>query len=230
MISEGSMITIDYTASIVNETENPRVFDTTILDIATKETIFKQGKVYEPMLVVIGKEWIPKGLENILVKAEVGEELEVIIPCDDAYGPKDPSKIKLVARREFQKQNINPSIGDRITIGSQEGSVLSVSATRVRMDYNHLLAGKDIKYSIKIHKIIEEKENQILSLINRRLPGADLSTIEVYIKDDIIQVIMPEQTRYYEYVQFAKAEIAKDIEELILGMKGINFIDHFPFL
>ncbi|MCY3411384.1 MAG: FKBP-type peptidyl-prolyl cis-trans isomerase [Candidatus Heimdallarchaeota archaeon] len=222
------MITIDYTASIIEEGEK-RVFDTTIFDVATKETIYKPDKVYEPMLVVIGKEWIPKGLEKVLTNYNIGDELETTIECKDAYGLKDPSKIKLVARREFQKLNINPSIGDRINIGNQLGTVLSVSTTRVRMDYNHILAGKDIHYKIKIHELIEGDKNKIEALIKRRLPGSNIAGININIISDDIEVMMPEQTKFVEYVQFAKAEVAKDIGEIISNYKGIKFIDYFSF-
>ncbi len=227
MIPKGSMITIDYTASIIDK-ENEKVFDTTILEVATQETIYKPDKIYEPMLVVLGKEWIPKGLDRVLMEAEIETEIETVIDCVDAYGPKDPSKIKLVARREFQKLNINPSIGDRITIANQLGTVLSVSATRVRMDYNHVLAGKNIKYKIKIHELIEGDDKKIKALIKRRLPGSLLHDMKVNINGDTIDVFLPEQTRFYEFVQFAKAEVAKDIKELLSGFTGINFIDYFP--
>lgn len=229
MIPEGSMITIDYTASIVEE-EGEKVFDTTLLDVAAAETIFKPDKTYEPMLVVLGKEWIPKGLEKVLMNNEIGDNIETVIECNDAYGPKDPSKIKLVARREFQKLNINPSIGDRIEIASQMGTVLSVTATRVRMDYNHVLAGKDIKYKIKIHELINDEEEKIRALIKRRLPGSLLNDMKISIDSNkVIDVIMPEQTRYYEFVQFAKAEVSKDIKEILQGYVGIKFIDYFGF-
>ncbi|MHA2097526.1 MAG: FKBP-type peptidyl-prolyl cis-trans isomerase [Candidatus Kariarchaeaceae archaeon] len=228
MIKSGSMIKIDYTARI-NEENGGTVFDTTIEDIAQSELIYQPDKHYEPMLVVLGKGWVPKGLENLLEKSSIGDKLDVLIPCADAYGPKDPSKIKLVARREFQKQNINPSIGDRITLGSQIGTVLSVSSGRVRMDYNHVLAGKDIEYSIEIHEEITGDSNKIKELIRRRLPGSDLTEMNISIEDDLIKVQMPATARFFEYIQFAKAEAAKDIQEIVNKYQGIQFIEFFDF-
>lgn len=226
MIKLGSMITIDYTAKITNE-NGSTVFDTTDEAIAKKESIYKPEKFYQPMLVVLGNGWVPVGLERALLKAKIGDSFDVNVPCEDAYGPKDPSKIKLVARREFQKININPSIGDRIKLGAQTGTVLSVSSGRVRMDYNHILAGKDIEYHIHIHKQIIGDNNQIVALIKRRLPSANLDGIEITIVDKIIKVRMPETARFFEFVQFAKAEATKDIGEIVLGYKGIEFIEYF---
>lgn len=230
------MIKIDYTAKIADidavkeeeeEEEQQAVFDTTIEEVARKENIYKPEKIYEPMLVVLGKGWIPKGLEERVMQAEVGENFKVSIPCENAYGPKDPSKIKLVARREFQKLNINPSVGDRITIGSQTGTVLSVSSGRVRMDYNHILAGKDIDYNITIHELIDGEPNKIKELIKRRLPGANLDDMEIKVENSKIIVFVPEQARFFEYVQFAKAEVAKDIGEIIPGYSEIEFRENF---
>ncbi|MHA2249703.1 MAG: FKBP-type peptidyl-prolyl cis-trans isomerase [Candidatus Kariarchaeaceae archaeon] len=226
MIKSGSMITIDYTAKISDE-NNGTVFDTTNEEVAKNEALYVSDKIYEPMLVVIGKGWIPIGLETALQKANVGEKFNVNVPCEEAYGPKDPSKIKLVARREFQKLNINPSIGDRITLGLQTGTVLSVSSGRVRMDYNHVLAGKDIEYDIEIHYEITGDAKKIAALIKRRIPGADLEDMKILIDGKVIKVNMPESARYFEYIQFAKKEAASDIAEIVPGYKEIEFIDYF---
>jgi len=233
MIEPGSMIKIDYTARIaeIDATDGERtVFDTTIEEIAREEEIYKPDKIYQPMLVVLGKNWIPEGLEKRIQEADVGDSFETNIPSEEAYGPKDPSKIKLVARREFQKLNINPSVGDRITIGSQTGTVLSVTSGRVRMDYNHVLAGQDIDYSISIHEKIEGDENKIHELIKRRLPGANLDDMKIEIDDKHITVEVPEQARFFEYVQFAKAEVAKDIGDILSGYENIEFRELFPIL
>jgi len=231
MIEEGSMIKIDYTAKIAETDateEEQTVFDTTLEEIARAESIYKPEKVYQPMLVVLGKNWIPKGLEERIKEANVGDQFETNVPSDEAYGPKDPSKIKLVARREFQKLNINPSIGDRITIGSQTGTVLSVTSGRVRMDYNHVLAGQDIDYDIKIHELIDGDDNKIRELIKRRLPGANLDGMSIELSGKKIVVDVPEQARFFEYVQFAKAEVAKDIGEIVPGYELIEFRESFP--
>jgi len=230
MIEPGSMIKIDYTAKIAEKDvteEEPVVFDTTIEEIARAEEIYKPDKVYEPMLVVLGENWIPRGLEKRIQEANVGDNFHTNVPSEEAYGPKDPSKIKLVARREFQKLNINPSVGDRITIGSQTGTVLSVTSGRVRMDYNHVLAGQDIDYEITIHEIIEGDENYISELISRRLPGANLDGMSIQINGTQIIVEIPEHARFFEYVQFAKAEVAKDIGEIVPGYKSIEFRELF---
>ncbi len=226
MIDPGSMLKIDYTAKIADE-DGVMIFDTTIESIAKEESLYKPNKYYEPMLIVLGKGWVPIGLENVLEKANVGDKFKVNVPCQEAYGPKDPSKIKLVARREFQKMNINPSIGDRIQLGMQTGTVLSVSSGRVRMDYNHILAGKDIEYNIKIHNLITGDKNQIAALIKRRLPGANLEGLEVIIEEKTIKVYIPDSARFFEFVQFAKAEAANDISEIVPGYDGIEYIEHF---
>ncbi|MHA2503255.1 MAG: FKBP-type peptidyl-prolyl cis-trans isomerase [Candidatus Kariarchaeaceae archaeon] len=230
MLETGSMIKIDYTAKIMDtdpEKGGTRVFDTTIEEVAREQSIYKPDKVYEPMLVVLGRNWIPKGLEKRILEASVGDSFETNIPSEEAYGPKDPSKIKLVARREFQKLNINPSVGDRITIGSQTGTVLSVTSGRVRMDYNHVLAGMDIDYDIVVHEKIDGEANFIKELIRRRLPGANLEGLDIIIEGDKIIVDIPEHARFFEYVQFAKAEVSKDIGEIVPGFEKIEFRELF---
>jgi hypothetical protein len=78
-----------------------------------------------------------------------------------------------------------------------------------------------------VHDIIEGDANRINALIKRRLPGANLKGLKITIDDALIKVNMPETARFFEYVQFAKAEVANDVKEIIPGYSGIEFIEYF---
>lgn len=223
-IKEGSFVKIDYVAKIA---ENETIFDTTIKEVAQKAGIFSQKKVYEPMLIVVGREWLPSVVEKALLDKHVGDELEVPVPFKYAFGPHDPSKIKLVPRREFQKLQINPQKGEYIEIGGQEGLILSVTPGRVRIDFNHKLAGKDLHYTVYIRQVINEELEKIQALINRRLPGADISDSIITVADDSLSIMLPHRVRYYEYIQFAKKNIVKDLAEILGKYDQVTFTEIF---
>lgn len=224
-VKEGSFVKVDY---IARKVEDNVVFDTTMKEIAEKEGIFSPSKIYEPILLVIGREWLPKVVEDALMGKSIGESVEVEVPFAEAFGPHDPSKIKLVPRREFQKLQINPQKGEYVSISGQEGLILSVSPGRVRIDFNHRLAGKDLHYTVTVRQVINDELEKIQALINRRLPGADISDSIITIDGEALDVILPDRVRYYEYVQFAKKNIAKDIGEILGKFKEVRFHETFP--
>ena len=53
--------------------------------------------------------------------------------------------------------------------------------------------------------------------------------MKIEIEDEIIKVFMPQTARFYEYIQFAKSEAAKDIKEIVNRFRGIQFIEFFNF-
>lgn len=227
-VEEGSSIKIDYVALIDDEENGEQIaFDTTIKDIAIENAIYDEKKAYEPMLLVLGYEWFPKKVEEGLVGAEPNQDIEIKISAEDAFGLRDPSRIKLVARREFQKMQVNPQKGEWVKVGKKLGRVLSVSAGRVRVDFNHKLAGKNLIYKITIKQILVSHEDRIQAIIGRRLPGADLADAVIDVNGDTVTIALPKRVTYFEYIQFAKQAIAIDIKNIVAEFKYVRFTETF---
>lgn len=228
IVTKGSFLKIDYNVKI---TESNRVFDTTDEELAKKEGIFIDTgtKVYEPTLLVLGFNWFPVVVEERLIGKKVGNDVQIDVSYKEAYGPRDPAKIRLVARREFQKLQINPQKGERVNLGTQNGLVLSVTPGRVRVDFNHELSGKDLTYNIKILDVLNTEVQKIQSIINRRLPGADILDSKIGIEDSNINIELPKRVLYFEYIQFAKRNIVADIKEIIGTFELVTFVEHFDF-
>jgi len=223
-IEEGSFIKVDYVSKMQ---EDDSIFDTTFEEVAKKSKIYDAEKVYEPLLLVVGSNWFPPKVEEALIGKRNGDIVNVSINSSDAFGSRDPSNIKLVPRREFQKMQINPQKGDWVTVGNQEGKVLSVTSGRVRIDFNHRLAGADLTYEITIKEVIDDVEGRIQAIIGRRLPGADLADATLEINGDVVRVELPRRVLYFEYIQFAKKSISQEIKEMIQGFKEVVFIERF---
>ena len=155
-MKEGDFIRIDYVGRI---TESKEIFDLTIEDVAKKEKIFKPEINYGPIPVIIGAGIVVGGLENELKKMKVGDKKKIVVKPDDAFGERKSEFIKLVPISEFKKQNIEPYPGMSVNISRLRGRVISVSGGRVRVDFNHPLAGKTLEYDLEIkEKIINKKE------------------------------------------------------------------------
>ena len=162
-MKDGDIVYIDYVAKIK---ENDQIFDLTIEEIAKEKGIFDPRVKYKPIPLIIGEKMVIKGLEEGLKKMKIGEKRMFEIPPEDAFGTRKEYLIKLIPQSIFRENKIEPEIGKVITINGRVGRIMSISGGRVKVDFNHPLAGKTLIYEVKIvkkAKMKNEKINAILS-------------------------------------------------------------------
>lgn len=223
-LKSGDMVNLNYT---VKKIEDNKVFDTTFEDIAKKEDIFDEKVIYRPFTLIIGKKWLPEGLEEEIIGMKEGEKKTIEVEAKKGFGLRDRSKIRLIQRREFQRHQIKPKEDMKVEIGGQEGRILKVSSSRVKVDFNHDLAGHDLKYDIEIVKKITDIEEQFVCLLEKRLPGVDFSETKIELKDKIISVELPKNTRFMEYIQFIRNGVTRDLSEITDKYKTVTFVEHY---
>lgn len=223
-LQKGDFIVIDYTARVK---ETGEVFDTTFMETAKKEHLYKEGEVYEPKLVVIGEGWVLKALDESLTGMEVAKVCSVEIPPDKAFGQRDPGKVKRVPLKQLLAKDITPSLGMRVEYGGKMATVRAIGAGRVLLDYNPALAGKTLVYEVTVKKKLESEEEKIGSLIHRRTPAVEESKFEFTIKPKSVSVEMPEEAFYLEGIQVAKRGIALDIQRFFSEITAVKFTETF---
>jgi len=114
----------------------------------------------EPVKIIIGAGQVPPGVEDILDKMEIGSQGEYIIPCYKAYGIHDPEGVKTYPRW-FIKGGENIEVGSiipwRHPVSLQYVPVRCIAATKdtVTIDFNHPLAGKDLRYWFELIDVID---------------------------------------------------------------------------
>ncbi|NOZ82183.1 MAG: peptidylprolyl isomerase [Candidatus Micrarchaeota archaeon] len=140
--------------------------------------------------VVVGKGYIIKGLDRELEKMNVGEKKTVELKPSDAFGERDPNLIKAVPVSEFRKHNIEPRPGMGITAEGLRGRILSVESGRVRVDFNHPLAGKTLVYEIEVNEKIDDPKEKVKAVVEfyTRIPG---EKIQVDEKDGKWEITTP---------------------------------------
>lgn len=161
-MERGDFITISYTGRI---RDTNTVFDTTHEEVAVKEGIATQKAVYGPVTVILGEGHVISGLEKVLLTMDVGEEKQVDIPPEEAFGKRDKSLVVMVPLREFRKHKLSPRVGMRMEINDRWATVRSVSSGRVTLDFNHPLSGKVLQYSVKVLDKVEDTKKQIEAII-----------------------------------------------------------------
>ena len=223
-LQKGDFILIDYTAKVKETNE---VFDTTIEETAKKEHLHKEGEIHEPKLVVIGEGWVLKALDESLTTMEPNKPTTVEIAPKDAFGPRDPEKVKRVPLKQLTAKGTNPIIGMRIDYNGKMASVRSIGAGRVLLDFNPPLAGKTLVYEVTVNKKLETNEEKTAALIHRRIPVVEEAKFKFNIQEKTLTVEMPEETFYLEGVQIAKRGIAIDVQKFLPEMAEIKFVETF---
>ena len=229
-IKDGDFVRVNFTGKIK---ENDEVFDTTYDEIAQEAEIFDENKTYKPIPIVVGGNHLLPAIEKEIVGLEAGERKTVEVDSDNGFGPRDPKAIQLIPMKEFKKQGMTPYPGMRIQAEGGEGRILTVNGGRVKVDFNHPLAGKDLIYDVEVTEIIEDNEEKIKSMIELHYsnPNVDLEKTEISIEDGVVDIQLDEMAKFdqqsYMDITFARFRIAKDIWENIEEVTKVNFVDAF---
>jgi FKBP-type peptidyl-prolyl cis-trans isomerase 2 len=138
IVKKGDFIEIEYTGKI---TLTGEVFDET------------KG---EPAFVAVGQKMVVAGVEKQLEEMSIGDEREFKVSPLEAFGKRHPELVRVLPMRDFIKQNINPVPGVFVTIDNRQAKIQSVSGGRVRVDFNHPLAGRELEYRMKVVRQLSE--------------------------------------------------------------------------
>jgi peptidylprolyl isomerase len=221
--NKGSLILIDFIGKIK---DTDKVFDTTIEQVAKESSIHDPHTIYQPKLVSIGEINYPviKGLEEGLVNGTVGEKLTIEVAPDKGFGTRNPNKIRMIPLRKLGDDADKISVGDPIQIDNKNGIVQFIGSGRVKIDYNHKLAGKTLVYEATITKHLESDSDKIDAIMRNSI-SADDSTANFEIKDDNVTIEIPEKILNSPNLQDAKQLIKTDIFEFVPRLEKIIFTE-----
>lgn len=112
-----------------------------------------------PLCFVFGEGSIIPGLERELEGMEAGEDKEVIVKPEDAYGQKDPNLVQQVPRDRFAGGS-NLETGMSYTGRTDSGNIVNFTVVgmddeNVEIDLNHPLAGKTLRFQVTIKDVTE---------------------------------------------------------------------------
>lgn len=229
-IKKGDFVKISYTLKVK---KSEQIFETTDEEIAKREGIFDEKNNYGPRLIVPGNEDIfpVKRLNDELIGMKEGEEFVVEVPPEETFGYKDPSKIKMLGRKELVSKGISPiKVGRTIQWGNQTGTIISALGGRIRVDFNHPLVGKTIVYEGKVIEKITAFQKKIEALIDYRMPGVEIAQFKINSDKGEVTITIPEEIITKDpYLQLRKIRIATDINKNFPDRKEVKFIDIYHF-
>ena len=162
-MENGDWVKIDFTGKVSATGE---VFDVTSAEEAKKSGAFEPKRKYGPVLVIIGAGMVMPGVEHELLAMKPGERRDFVVGPADAMGPRRPELIRVVPVSKFSKEKIAPYPGLWVNVDGRNAKVQSVAGGRVRIDFNHPLAGKELSYSVAISEAVTGTARRAESLID----------------------------------------------------------------
>ncbi|MGK7910456.1 MAG: peptidylprolyl isomerase [Synechococcus sp.] len=122
-------------------------------------TIFDSSRDREPISICIGSGKLLPSFERALVGMSPGESKVETIPSEHAYGPHKPEMVVEVNRHSvFSGTDVE--VGQQVSRTSSAGktielTVVGIHKSKVTLDANHTLAGKDLIFDIDLIQVVE---------------------------------------------------------------------------
>ena len=224
-MEDGTIVHVDY--ELYNN-ETGDLIETTREAVAKEHDAHQENRTYEPMVCVVGGGQLIPGFEEALGEAKKGKETEVVIAPADAYGEKDASQIETISIDKLIRAVQDPNslyIGAPVTIGNRQGHLTYLAAGRARIDYNHPMAGKSLKYSFKVVDVVEGKEDQVVALLQA---NTGHSGFEVSFDGDDLMVVLPQTMLFDTNAAMLKFRLVTTIRDAVECGK-VSFIEvHEP--
>ncbi|MDR0523990.1 MAG: peptidylprolyl isomerase [Candidatus Methanoplasma sp.] len=213
------IVRMDYSAYFA---DNEKLYDTTSEEVAKEAGIYNESYTYGPMAYIVGSGELFPALEEAISKASVGEEAEVVIPSEDAAGARDPSMIETHPIREFHKRDMNPYPGMQVSLGSRTGSVLSVGAGRVKVDFNSPLAGHDLLYRFTIREVVEDKTEKAKAVMAARFGDGEGFSFD--FPEGKVSVTLPDAVKFNPEWHTVKLKAVRSLREAF-GVDTVEFVE-----
>jgi FKBP-type peptidyl-prolyl cis-trans isomerase 2 len=220
-IREGDLIQIEMDGWIV---ESGKLFMTTDKERAQKEGIYNEKEIYQPIFEIVGSKRFFPGLENSILKAKVGEEVEVELKPEEAAGPRDPAQVKLYSIRELERNDVEPRVGADVVIGNRVGRITQATAGRVRIDFNNPLAGHMLRYRYKVLRKITDPIEKVKAFIEMHYGNS--SGFGVNIEGKKLTMTLPETAKLDQKWISAKLLVVADAFKYA-GMDEVEFIEKY---
>jgi len=196
----GDLVQIEYDlwSEVAGKTE---LLDTTREEVAQKANVpSSEGRTWGPRPHQIGGDYFPTGIENALVGLNVGDEVEREFTPGDAFGERDPNLIELFSMREIERlpemrrEGAHLDLGTVLTIEGRRGRVVSMTAARVRVDFNPPFAGRKVRGTFKILERIVDPVAQVRAILELQYGRSSEFHVEHHEKTITLKV--PERSKF----------------------------------
>lgn len=225
-MKSGDFVSIDYVGKVKDTGE---VFDATVEEAARKNNVHNPNVSYRPVNIVVGGEFTIKGLDEALLEMKVGEKRTIVIEPDKAFGARNPEFLRSVPMSNFKNQDIDPTPGSYITINGMRGRIVSADGGRIRVDFNHPLAGKKLEYEVEVKGEITDTVQKVKAIVSY-ITGEDPSKLQAKVDGKSAEIDVPREQHEgheHDWPVSAKRQMAGLITKWVSGIERVRFVDEF---
>jgi len=121
-------------------------------------SVFDDSLKREPLEFKIGEKQLLEDFEQAVIGMKAGEWKTIKIPADRAYGQPRQEMFMALDRGQMPK-DLKLSVGQQLQISQDDNmpliaTVNEINETKVVLDANHPLAGKDLVFDITLQEIL----------------------------------------------------------------------------
>jgi len=203
-VKKGDFVELQFTGKT-----NGVIFDTNIAE--DLKTIAPEAKPHK-VVIAVGHTMLPAGFDKALIDKEVGKKYTVHVKPSEGFGSRHKDLVKIIPVKVFHAQKLDPRPGATFSIDGRMVKVLALSGSRVTVDFNNPLAGKELEYIFTIQRIVTDEHEQVEAFLEYFLRAK----VKHKIESNKVILIGPKMLEY-----FAQAfnEQAKEILKKELGFE-----------
>ncbi len=115
----------------------------------------------QPAALTLGDGNLLPGFEEALLGLAAGDDAQLVIPAEQAFGERVEANVRLMNRSLFNELNDDEPLEPGLVVsfqapdGELPGVVKAVFADTVQVDFNHPLSGADITFDVSILSVEE---------------------------------------------------------------------------
>ena len=119
--------------------------------------VFDSSREAAPLEFEVGSGQVIPGFDNAVIGMKVGEQKQVRLPEDEAYGPYNQEMVFDADPNQFA-DGLTPEVGQQFQTEMEDGTPLlltvkSVEGGKIRLDANHPMAGKVLNFELEVVEI-----------------------------------------------------------------------------
>lgn|SRR5690606_26775009 len=127
--------------------------------------LVEESEEDDPLVYLHGYDNIIPGLERALHGLRVGDEKDITVTPDEAYGSRDPENVEEVSLTDLPL-DFTPEEGMVLEVQDEDGNVYvaqvqQVTEETVTLDFNHPMAGKTLRFQVRITNLREPTEEEL---------------------------------------------------------------------
>ena len=117
-----------------------------------------------PLEFISGQGQIIPGLESQLINLSAGENINVMVKPEDAYGEYNEEAVQTLPKEQFA--GVDLEVGMTLYGTGEQGETVQVTVKEiaddeVTVDYNHPMAGKDLTFAVSILEIRDATSEEL---------------------------------------------------------------------